>query len=137
MKTILKHNLGLAAGVAITLAATLVAGCEKRGKFLNASPVEITIAHDGDEAAIQVKASSAWMCNTAAGWLTVTYAGEEALIVTAEANDTPDERRDAIDISSADGQTVYVLVIQEAPPARLPDDTENPENPENPTPAAR
>jgi hypothetical protein len=123
MKTISKHIRAYAAGVATVVVAVLAAGmttgCEKQGKYLEATPLEIKFTYNDDfNAAIRVRSSASWMSTTGAAWLTCTYEndGNWLRVKLKEANTSPDERRDIIDISSADGQTVRIVVIQDAAP---------------------
>ena len=129
--------------IPILFAAVAAVGgvaCEKQGKYLNVTPLEINHSDEPTEVAVSIRvdASAAWMFSQSADWFSASYEKDGALLwVSISRNESPDERRDIIDISTADAQTVKVVVVQAGASETPPEggsDTPEPENPAEPEP---
>ncbi len=101
---------------ALAAVSLVNAGCDKAGKYLRMDPESFNVASDELILTAAIEASASWMayCPPTVEWLKYTYTEEGLLITINGDNESLEPRETAIDITTGDGQTAVIHILQRA-----------------------
>lgn len=105
---------GILAALVTVMAGAGIAGCDNAERFLRAEPASFDIASDVLSVSTDIEASASWMAYCNASWLSYDYDGNTLLVGITAINESTEDRFAEIHITTGDGQSRIIPLVQRA-----------------------